>query len=65
MNLKKWGYTWDGMKEITREQAKKQYKEKETFILYSDDTESLIESEEQFNIKGVRYGVEKEERRWK
>lgn len=56
------GYSWEGMKKISEEEAKRRYREdEEVFILYDDDTEGAIEDENVFNenwIDQVEFGVE-------
>lgn len=56
------GYSWEGMKKISVEEAKRRYREgEEVFILYDDDTEGAIEDENVFNenwIDQVEFGVE-------
>ena len=56
------GYSWEGMKKISVEEANRRYREgEEVFILYDDDTEGAIEDENVFNenwIDQVEFGVE-------
>jgi hypothetical protein len=42
------GYTWEGMSKITKSEALERFQSgKEVFILYEDDTEAVVEKEEE------------------
>lgn len=60
--LEKFGYTWQGMKEVTKEEAEQNIKNGvNTYLLYPDNTESLIISLDELTTEGVRFGIEKPE----
>ena len=62
--MKKYGYTYTGMKPLTLEQALKVYdkEEEEIFLLYSDNSETLVESKTDMinhSRRGGFLGIEK------
>lgn len=60
--LEQFGYTWQGMEEVTKEEAEQNIKNGvNTYLLYPDNTESLIISLDELGTEGVRFGIEKPE----
>ena len=61
-DLKEYGYLWDGMTEISKEDAEKLYTTKEIFLLYPDDTEAAVTSFDEIGRHyklGGKFGVER------
>lgn len=57
---KSYGYTYENMVMIDKELAKLLYEngEENIFILHDMDTESLVETKEDFNLSSDMYGVD-------
>lgn len=58
------GYTWDGMVKITEEQAVNKFADtdEEVYLLYDDNSESLVECFSDILNHLGEYGFQKEER---
>ena len=57
---KNYGYTYENMVMIDKELAELLYEnvEENIFILHGNDTESLVETKEDFNLSSDMYGVD-------
>ncbi|MEJ4556555.1 hypothetical protein SJ929_14530, partial [Enterococcus faecium] len=56
------GYTWKGMVGISRSLANAFYERNyAVYVLYDDDTESLVDEEYKLDLENVLYGIEKED----
>lgn len=55
--MHRYGYTFDGMTPCTAEEARAQYKGACVYAFYSDDTEALIECEQDIAEHADRGGM--------
>lgn len=56
------GYTWKGMVGISRSLANAFYERNyAVYVLYDDNTESLVDEEYKLDLENVLYGIEKED----
>ncbi|HII3974520.1 TPA: hypothetical protein ACY4GE_002914 [Enterococcus faecium] len=61
-DLVDFGYTWKGMVGISRSLANAFYERNyAVYVLYDDDTESLVDEEYKLDLENVLYGIEKED----